>query len=290
VIVWTKDFPEREKLGGFLRLSRARLNYFDQIRPGRNRAGEWGLRRRAGFQTTLRNMRAKPAGRPGFILGNGPSLKKMDLSPLREHVTFGANGVYKMFDAWGFHTTYLLFEDTEQTELRRKEIHKIKGPIKMASIYNAYCFRNFHETIFFNARRADPYYFEELGVQFSRDFAHIVYLGSTITYIALQLAYYMGCDPVYLIGVDHSYGPLSKKFPPGKIRVTEENIDLVRQCHVDPNYYSVGDLIGVPNTKLQDDAYSLAAQTFAENGRRVFNAGIDSYLDVFPRADFSQVV
>ena len=289
MIVWTDKYPEEEKLSGYVRLMRVRANFFDQLRLSRNKAGKWGVRRRAGFQTVLRHMRNKHAGRPGFILGNGPSLKKMDLSPLKDQVTFGANGVYQMFEEWGFYTTYLLFEDTEQTELRRHELHEVEGPIKMAAIYNAYCFKSFKDTVFFNARRGDPYYFDDLGIQFSRDFAHIVYLGSTITYIALQLAYYLGCNPVYLIGVDHSYGALSKQFPPGKIEVTSENYDLVRQCHMNPDYYKIGDVIGVPNTKLQDEAYSLAARVYQENGREVYNVGVDSFLDVFPRADFNEI-
>ncbi len=289
MIVWTKNFPEKEKPGGYLRLFRARANYFDQIKPARNGAGQLRLLRRAGFQTVLRHMRNVHAGKPGFILGNGPSLKEMDLSPLKNQITFGANGIYQMFEQWGFHTKYLLFEDTEQTELRRHEIHQVKGPTKLAAIYNAYCFKNFNDTLFFNARRADPYYFDELGIQFSRDFAHIVYLGSTITYIALQLAFHLGCDPVYLIGVDHTYGELARRFPPGKIEVTPKNYELVRQCHVNPDYYQIGDVIGVPNVALQDQAYALAAKTYAQHGRKVYNAGVNSELNAFPRTDFQAI-
>lgn len=289
MIVWTDRFPEKEKAAGYLRLLRARMNYFVQIKPGRNKAGKFGLYRRPGYQTILHHMRDKHKGQPGFIIGNGPSLKEMDLSPLRNKITFGANGIYQMFDEWGFHTKYLLFEDTEQTELRRNEIHKVKGPTKMAAIYNAYCFKDFKDTLFFNARRGDPYYFNDMGIQFSRDFSNIVYLGSTITYIALQLAFYLGCDPVYLIGVDHSYGALSKHFPPGKIEVTEENYELVRQCHMNPDYYQIGDIIGVPNTELQDRAYEVAAEAYRQAGRRIYNAGVNSFLDAFPRTDFDSI-
>ena len=289
MIVWTNRFPEKEKAAGYLRLVRARMNFFDQIKPGRNGAGKFGFYRRPGFQTTLRHMRNKHQGKPGFIIGNGPSLKEMDLTPLRDQITFGANGIYQMFDEWGFHTKYLLFEDTEQTELRRKEIHNVVGPTKMAAIYNAYCFKNFDDTLFFNARRGDPYYFDEMGIQFSRDFSNIVYLGSPITYIALQLAYYLGCNPVYLIGVDHSYGALAKNFPPGKIEVTKENYELVRQCHMNPDYYQIGDVIGVPNTSLQDKAYEVAADAYKQAGREIYNAGVNSFLDAFPRTDFDSI-
>ena len=50
--------------------------------------------------------------------------------------------------------------------------------------------------------------------------------GSTVTYTALQLAYFMGCDPVILIGVDHNFTT------PGQPNVT------VVSSGDDPNHFS----------------------------------------------------
>src|SRR5450755_988970 len=55
----------------------------------------------------LRGMRDRCWGKRAFIIGNGPSLREMDLSPLAGKYTFGANRIYLAFDELGFHTTFL---------------------------------------------------------------------------------------------------------------------------------------------------------------------------------------
>ena len=157
----------------------------------------------------------------------------------------------------------------------------------MAAIYNSYALSSASDWLFFNCPRHsnDNYYFkvDEIYPQFSPDFASIVHLGGSVTYIMLQLAYFLGCDPVYLVGLDHCYGKLSELLPPGKIRITPENIDIVRQCHVDPDYYKIGDLIGVPWVAKQELAFSKALEVFNENGRTLLNASRNSKLDVIPK-------
>ncbi len=289
MIAWREGFPWYKKPRGYYRLLRARHRFFDTLaaRPSLRR----GLRiiRRDGYKRRMWSWRNKFQGQRCFILGNGPSLADMDLSPLRNEITIGSNGIYKQFARWGFHTNYLLFEDLEQTELRGPDIHRVRGPIKLAALYNAYAFAADRDTYFMNARISTPEYWSEMAPCFSEDFAEIVYLGSTVTYIALQLAFHLGCDPVILLGVDHNYGKLPELFPPGKIRVTSENYHLVRQCHVDPNYYQIGDLIGVPHVRLQDAAYAKAREVFERHDRRVWNAGLHSRLEVFPRVSYADL-
>ena len=45
-------------------------------------------------------------GQRCFIIGNGPSLNRMDLSPLQNEITFGMNRIYLLFQVLGFQTTY----------------------------------------------------------------------------------------------------------------------------------------------------------------------------------------
>lgn len=288
MIVWTPNFPRRERPLGYLRLLLARHRYFDHY--GIGRANRWRpLTKKPGYQTLLRSWRDKYKDKRCFILGNGPSLQKMHISLLRNEITIGVNYIYTAFPKWGFHTTYLIFEDIEQTELRRHDIPCIKGPVKLAALYNAYAFKACKDTVFMNVRLADGYYWDHLAPMFSTDFAHIVYLGSTVTYLAIQLAYHLGCNPVYLIGVDHNYGELPKRFPPGKITISEENYHLVRGLHFSGNYYKIGDQIGVPNVRYQEEAYTKARKVFEENRRKIFNAGLDSKLKVFEKVSFESL-
>lgn len=300
MIPWRPDFPARRKPLGYLRLLRARHRFHDRVRPGLRvepiaRLGGLQLPRPRlidvlGDKSRLARLRDRHAGRRCFVVGNGPSLAAMNLAPLRNEVTIGSNGIYSRFGAWGFSTDYLLFEDMEQTELRGPDIPGIRGPLKLAGLHNAYAFRPDKDTVFFNARLGDSFYWNRLAPVFGRDFSEIVYLNSTVTTIGLQLAFHLGCDPVVLIGVDHDYGRLPELFKPGKIRITEENIELVRGCHFDPNYYQVGDLIGVPNVKLQEQGYRAARHAFEQDGRRVLNATVGGRLECFERADYTELI
>lgn len=288
MITWTKSVPWRQKPRGYLRLLRARLCYEEYIGLSKRRL----LARKPGFQDRIASMRDMHAGKRCFVIGNGPSLKEMDLSPLQDEITIGCNAIYKLFDELGFSTDFLLFEDIEQTEIRGPDLDKVHGPTKMAALYNAYAIPHDKNTLYFNSPRArgHGYYGEsDLYPQFSRDFASAVHLGATVTYIGLQLAYHLGCSEIYLIGVDHNYGKLPELFPPGKITITEENLHLVEECHFSNGYYKVGDQIGVPNSKMQEQAYALAREEFERVDRRVINAGLNSKLDIFERVEFESL-
>ncbi|HOC70472.1 MAG TPA: DUF115 domain-containing protein [Candidatus Hydrogenedentes bacterium] len=290
MIAWTPNFPKWQYPIGYGRLLLARHRFFDRI--GILWDKKWpriGIK--SGYQARLAFMRNKCKGRRCFVIANGPSLKDIDHRKLRKEITIGCNGIYKQFSEWGFHTSYLLFEDIEQLELRRHDVGSVQGPVKMAAIYNAYAFKADSKTIFFNAprMRGQLYYWKDLYPQFSTDFAAIVHLGSTITHIMLQLAYHLGCDPVYIIGLDHDYGDLPRLFPPGKITITEENLKLVRGLHFSDKYYKIGDQIGVPFVKEQEQAYTRAREIFEADNRCIYNASTHTKLDVFERCDFESL-
>jgi len=274
---------------GYARLLRARYLYWQHFGLGKRDDGTYGIRRVPGHLDRLARLRHAHKGKRCFIIGNGPSLQRMNLAPLKDEITIGFNGIYKAFPEWGWHTNYLLFEDIEQTEIRGPEIPGVHGPQKMAAIHNAYAFRHHADMLYMNCRYIDSAYWKQMRPMFSTDFPWLVYLGSTVTYIGLQLAFHLGCDRVYLIGVDHNYGDLPKKFPPGKIAVTEENIEEIQKCHFSSKYYKVGDVIGVPNVEAQEDFFRHAGQVFEAHGRKVYNAGLDSKLEVFEKTDFDSL-
>ena len=47
-------------------------------------------------------------GKRCFIIGNGPSLRELDLSKLRHEFTFGMNRIYLLFPELGFNSTYFV--------------------------------------------------------------------------------------------------------------------------------------------------------------------------------------
>jgi len=281
-IVWTAAFKWWERPLGYYRLLRARKDYGTRIRIANPLMSGHLFRIAPGYQDKLRRLRNIHEGSRCFVLGNGPSLRRMDLRLLRNEITIGSNGIFKLFPEMGFHTTYLTMEDIEQCEDRRREHKHIRGPIKLYALNNAYCVPSDNSTLFMNVYR------HQVGEQrFSEDCSEVVYSGWTVTYLNLQLAFYLGCDPVYLIGVDFNYGRIGDSFQPGVIDVTEEVIKDIRSSHFDPSYHKVGSRFGVPHVDKQYRSFQKAHEVYEKHGRRIYNAGLDSELDVFEKVDYA---
>src|SRR6218665_2202914 len=135
-----------------------------------------------------------------FIMGNGPSLLKCDLTLLKNEVTIGSNANYLIWDKMGFVPNFLTVEDNLVAEDRAKELALIKTTTKVFPQDLLYCLKPDESSIFINFLRLhDPV------PKFSSDFENKVYWGGTVSYLNIQLAYFLGCNPIYLIGFDHSY-------------------------------------------------------------------------------------
>lgn len=295
LIVWSDKYPKSEYVWGARRLNAARKRFGERLAL----APKWPpMTRKPGDMARLEALRGTCADKEIIVLGNGPSLAHLDPELLDGRISIGSNGVYELFPKWGRTTDYLIMEDVEQVEERGKAFRDVpsmggRALKKLAALHTAHALpRPWPDDLyFFNARyTTDAGYYDEWGPHFSEDFASLVWLGSTVTYISLQLAWYLGAKTVYLAGVDFSYGPLEAMFKPGKITITPENIDLVQQCHFIKDYHKVGHTIGVPHSARQRRAYALAARIFERDGRRIINLTPDTKLDVFKRGDMDKVL
>ena len=245
--------------------------------------------KKLGYGSILEEYRNKYKGEECFLIGNGPSIKKMDLSFLKNKITFGSNGIYKIFNDLGFSTTFTFFEDREQTYLRRKDINALKDTVKLVALTNSYCIKRDDFTIFFNERFPQNDKNRPFKVKFSPEFSSVAFLGGTVSFVMLQWAYFLGFSKVYVLGLDHNYGELPKLFPPGKIEITANNIDKIKGLHFSDNYYKVGDVLGVPDVEFQDAAYKLADKWFKRDKREVINIGVDSKLNAFKKKKFEDL-
>ena len=83
-----------------------------------------------------------------------------------------------------------------------------------------------------------------------------------MTYVAMQLAYFMGFEEVVLVGVDHSF---ATKGPAHEV-VTSTGAD---PNHFDPTYFGKGFRWQLPDLETSELAYGLARQVFEADGRRI---------------------
>ena len=219
-----------------------------------------------------------------FIIGNGPSLNKLDLTQLKEEVTFGVNSIFLNYDKMGFNPTYYTVEDYHVINERADAIKKIKGSIKFIPQYAYKSFGDREDVIYINTipdyRRYKGYPY------FSTDIKRRVWVGGTVSYINLQLAYYMGFEEVYLIGFDHNYIiPSSANISGANIVSTEDDPN-----HFHPDYFGKGFSWHIPLTERMELCYIKAKYAFEQSNKKIMNATAGGYLEVFPRIDFDSVI
>jgi len=216
----------------------------------------------------LASMRNRHAGERCVIVGNGPSLREMELSPLRSEVTFGLNRGYLLFQKLGFAPTYLVAVNVNVVDQFAGEI--LAQP---STTFVSWHTRRFlprgHRAILVRPVR---------GPLFSTDPARGIWNGATVTYAALQLAYHMGFSEVILIGVDHSFATPG----PAHQLVTSSGDD---PNHFDPSYFGKGVRWELPNLPLSEVAYQLAREAFEADGRRIVDATMSGKLTVFPKVE-----
>jgi glycosyltransferase involved in cell wall biosynthesis len=116
--------------------------------------------------------------------------------------------------------------------------------------------------------------------EFSKDILDFISWQSTVTFFNLQLAYFLGFDEVYLIGVDNSYKQPDKG----------NEGALIKEDKDDVNHFSKDYFKGLTWQKADTDAmeyvYVLAGKAFQEDGREIINAGAGGNLEVFRRTPY----
>lgn len=222
----------------------------------------------------LRQFRDKHKGERCFIIGNGPSLNLMDLRPLENEITFGLNRIYLLFDKLGWATTYHVTVNRNVIEQWAGEIQAIKS-IKFVRWPRA-------ATIGPSPVKAadDVFMLESTpNIGFATLIDQPVWLGATVTYVAMQLAYAMGFTQAILIGVDHHF--VTQGEPHKKIISDGPDSD-----HFHPDYFGKGAAWELPNLEVSELAYTMAKWTYEEGGRQIRDATVGGKLQVFPKVDF----
>jgi len=227
------------------------------------------------FVMTNRRMglfRNRHKGQRCVIIGNGPSLNKMDLSFLENEITFGMNRIFLLFDTWKFRPTYYVSVNPLVIEQSAEEILKIDAP-KFLSHKGIPFFNDPGEIHFL---QSIPQWF------FSKDPRNGICEGWTVTYVAMQLAYFMGFEEVVLIGVDHHF---FTQGDPNK-EVVSEGDD---PNHFHPDYFGKGVRWHLPDLERSEGSYRMAKQAFEAENRRIIDATVGGKLAVFPKADYREL-
>jgi len=228
----------------------------------------------------------KHQGQVGVIIANGPSLNDINLDQLKQFVTIGMNRIYLLRNKSDFKPDYYCLEDHMVAEDNAAEISSLEGSVMFIPKDLSYCIKNNKRILYTNLVRR--YKGAKQISSFSMDFSEKAYWGGTVTYYALQLAYYLGFKEVYIVGLDHSYS--QPDYAKGKHTITSQGVDV---NHFDPRYFGKGKRWHAPDNLLDrmEISYRIAKQVFDESGRQIINATPNSKLseDVFPKMDFGNI-
>lgn len=212
-------------------------------------------------------------GQRCFVIGNGPSLKKTDLSRLENEYTFGMNRIYLMFPELGFPTSYYVSVNSLVIEQCAADIRTLPVP-KFLSWRSRNLIEPTQDTIFLHTTYTGP--------KFARDARSRLWEGATVTNVCLQLAFHMGFEQAILIGVDHSY---SAKGKPNQTVVSQGD----DPNHFDAKYFGKGFRWQLPDLDTSEQGYYMARQAYESAGRQVLDATIGGKLTVFPKVDYDSL-
>lgn len=201
-----------------------------------------------------------------FIIGNGPSLNKTNLSLLENENTFGLNRIYLLSEKLGFKTSFYVCVNKLVLQQFAKDISKLDIPKFISSTGRRY-FKEDRNTIFLRGLSE---------ITFSKNAIRGVWHDSTVTYTAMQLAYWMGFSEIVLVGVDHNF---AVKGVADKV-ITSKGPD---RSHFSSKYFGKGVKWQLPNLEGSELAYRMAKAQFEREGKRIVNATVGGRLDIFPR-------
>lgn len=199
------------------------------------------MTRTAPRQRTLANLAGTYAGRSAVVLGKGPSLARIDRRDLDGHVTVGVNNVCAWYDpdllvwldevTWRRHRRAIRASRSEKWTRYRPGMRR--GGLNTFRLAGAVGF--------------DP---------------PAIYHGHTSAFVALELAWIAGCDPIWLAGVDLCLGPGGEHYWDGAHSTSARYTDHLDRMHA---------------------GFHLAAEAATRTGRRIYNASPHSALGCFEK-------
>ncbi len=207
------------------------------------------------------------------IIGNGPSLRDTDLSKLKDVFTIGMNRFYLAFADLGFTTSCLLSVNNLVIEQCAEDFRALPIPT-----FVSWRGRKWISP----AENLHYLYTSYLLPGFYPNAAGRLWEGATVTYVAMQLAYYMGFKQVVLIGVDHSFA--TKGTPNTTVVSSGDDPN-----HFNPAYFGKGFRWQLPDLETSEIAYSMAREAYKKDGREIVDATVGGKLTVFPKVKYDSL-
>jgi hypothetical protein len=213
-------------------------------------------------QAAIENVTAKAA----IVIGTGPSLVNVDLRQYADALSFGCNKLYLL--PYAFRPTHYVFEDRVVTE----DVFRSQPDFGASLLWLPQDLAHLcTDSMFYCLDQVVPHF-----PQFSTSHA-LASSGWTVTFVMLQIAYWMGVSEVFLVGVDGTYAePIH--CGNGLVR-TSKGVDV---NHFTPEYYGAGSRYHKPVPARVQAAYECANASYTNGNRRILNCSTGTKVEAFP--------
>jgi len=259
--VLSKTIRSMELVKGFIRLVGDDPEY-RRFPHWYARHGSWIPRFRDSF-----------AGEDCFLIGNGPSLNKVELPRLNDYHCIGLNKIHLLLERVPLRLAFHVAVNPLVIEQSWKEFLKLDCPSFVSyEAAKAYIKSSHHIHYLLTEHRITP--------RFSRIYDEAVWEGWTVTYVALQLAYFMGFRNVFLIGVDHDFKVRGQPNEQQDLAADDAN-------HFDPRYFA-GCTWHLPDLEASECSYRMARFAFERSGRRIWDATVGGKCQIFQKIDIEE--
>lgn len=215
-----------------------------------------------------------------FIIGTGPSLTTEDLELLKDEITFGSNRIFEIYPRTSWRPTYYINQDYPLILKFAEEIDKLETRALFLPMDVREKFAHNPLASFFVLRHRDFY---PKDADFSTHLHHYMGQGMTVTYGAIQMAYYMGFSEVYLLGIDHNYS----------ISLDAKGIPVINEGVKDYFKGSTASNQGLNLPRVAESTLAyMTARKFADRQKNfaVYNATRGGKLEAFERVKLEDIL
>ena len=216
-------------------------------------------------------LKDRHVGQRCVLVANGPSLNQMDLSFLMHETAIGVNKIYLGFRTFSFYPRYFVAVNRKVIDQGLTDIAALNCVKFLGDAGAQGKIQEDGLTYLVNTQDPQNRFCKNLAEEGMHE-------GWTVTYAALQVAYYLGFNQVVLIGMDHRYQYTGQPNEAQQLVGPDRN-------HFSAEYFS-GQQWDNPDLVHSEESYRIAKQMFEQDGRSILDATVGGACDIFDKADY----
>ena len=204
-------------------------------------------------------------GKKAIILCNGPSLNRVNFDLIGEVYSFGLNKINLNFDRTNHTPNSIVCVNPYILNQNNKFFSNTNLTLFLGHQAVSCGIKIRPNTILMHCTDIPS---------FAEDVSGSIFQGHSVTFVALQIAFYMGFKSVGLVGCDHNYP--YKGSPNSVGSLTSED-----RGHFATDYFNIGEDFQYPDLEASRYYYYLAKRYYESRSREIVNLTEGSKLSIF---------